>query len=424
MRQKTIGNEVSFSGIGVHTGNKVEAVVKPAPADHGIIFVRKDLDPEVSIKADIYNVNDVLRGTALQKGDCEIFTVEHILAACAGLGIYNLIIELSSNEFPVGDGSSKPFVEMLENAGIRELDKEQEVFEVKEIIEIVHEDTFIVIKPCNTFRISFTIDYDHPVIGSQYLSLDIDEHSFKNEIMFARTFGFYRDYEKLKERNKAGGSSLDNTITLNDEKVLNAEGLRRPDEFVRHKILDLIGDFSLIGHPMKGHVIAVKVGHMLNVEASKKIREQMRHEKMKMNVLDVDQIKDIIPHRYPFLLVDKIVEMDGWQKAVGIKNITVNEEFFQGHFPVRPVMPGVLIVEALAQVAGVLLLSKPEYRGHLPYFVGIDKVRIRRPVRPGDILSLEVTVLKLKGKMGKVRGVAQVDGELAASGELMFSIVK
>ncbi|MFA7578112.1 MAG: UDP-3-O-acyl-N-acetylglucosamine deacetylase, partial [Candidatus Muiribacteriota bacterium] len=410
--------------IGVHTGNMVEANLKPAKADNGIRFIRKDIEPEVAIKADINNVSDVLRGTALKSGDVEIFTVEHVLAACAGLGIYNMDIELSSNEFPVGDGSSKLMVELIEKVGIVELDEEQPCFEVKDIVEVCSDDTYIIIKPCKDFKVSFTINYDHPMIKSQYLELVVDENSFKNEIMFARTFGFYRDYEKLKNQKKAGGSSLENTVGLDETSVLNKEGLRAEDEFVRHKILDLIGDFSLLGMPLKAHVIAVKGGHALNVNAVNKLKEQYKNYKMMEISYDIDEIKKIIPHRYPFLLVDKIIGVIEGERAIGIKNVTMNEEFFQGHFPVKPVMPGVLIIEALAQVAGVFMLSKAEHKGKLPYFVGIDNVRLRRPVRPGDILKLEVIVKKIKGNMGKVEGIASVDGKVAVSGELMFSIVE
>lgn len=423
MNQKTIKGEVKYSGIGLHTGNKVEAIIKPAEADNGIRFIRKDLDPAVVIKADIENVDDVHRGTALKSGDVEVFTVEHVLAACAGLGIYNLDIELNSNEFPAGDGSSKPFVELFENIGIKELDKEQEVYVLEDVLEISYKDTFIVMKPCKEFRVSFTIDYDHPVIGSQYMELPITRERFKEDIMYARTFGYYRDYEKLKTQNKAGGSSLENTIGLDDEKVLNEEGLRSPDEFVRHKILDLVGDFFLFGKPLKAHIIAVKGGHALNVAAVKKIQENMNKVRLTDCVYSVEEIKKIIPHRYPFLLVDRILKIEEGKMAIGIKNVTVNEEFFQGHFPVKPVMPGVLIVEALAQLTGVFMLSKEEHKGKLPYFVGIDNVRFRKPVVPGDTLQLEVTVKRMKGPMGKVYGAAKVNDKVVASGDLMFSVV-
>jgi len=424
MKQKTLGNEVRVSGIGVHTGNNIEAILKPAKAGSGITFVRKDMEADIRIKADIDNVDDVVRGTALKSDGFEVYTVEHILAACAGLGIFNVDIEINSNEFPVADGSSEQFVKLIREAGIKELDEEQEVFEIRETISVADEDTVIIIKPHDEFKISFTIDYDHPVIGSQYLSLPVNEETFTNEIMFARTFGFYRDYEKLKSQRKAAGSSLENTIGLDEEKVLNEDGLRVPDEFVRHKILDIIGDLSLLGMPIKGHVIAVKVGHALNVEATRRLRKDYIEFRMRQNTFDIDDIKKILPHRYPFLLVDRIIGMEDGKRAIGIKNVTVNEEFFNGHFPVRPVMPGVLITEALAQVAGVFMLCKKEHKGKLPFFGGIDKFRFRRPVQPGDVLYLEIEIIKLMGKIGKVRGTAKVDGRLVASGELMFSLVE
>ncbi|MCK9224998.1 MAG: UDP-3-O-acyl-N-acetylglucosamine deacetylase [Candidatus Muirbacterium halophilum] len=423
MKQKTIRSEVRFSGVGLHTGNKVEAVIKPAGIDNGINFIRKDLNPPAKIEANIEYVYDVVRGTALKKDGFEVYTVEHILAACAGLGIFNVDIEINSNEFPVGDGSAEPFVKLFEEVGIVELEKEQEVYEVNEVIEISNKDTFIVIKPDKEFKISFTIDYDHPVINSQFKELVINEDTFKKEIMFARTFGFYKDFEKLKNLNKAGGSSLENTIGLDEEKVLNKEGLRAEDEFVRHKMLDLIGDLCLIGVPIKAHVIAIKVGHAVNVEIARKIVAKIKSDKAAKNALDIQQIRNIIPHRYPFLLVDKIIEQEDDVYCVGIKNVTANEEYFNGHFPVRSVMPGVLIIEALAQLSGVFMMSKGEHKGKLPFFVGIDKVRFRKPVVPGDVLRLEVRLKKLKGSMGRVEGFASVDGKLVASGDLMFSIV-
>ncbi|MGM0607887.1 MAG: UDP-3-O-acyl-N-acetylglucosamine deacetylase [Candidatus Muiribacteriota bacterium] len=423
MKQKTIKKEVKFKGVGVHTGNLAKAVIKPAPAGNGINFIRKDLEPEVVITADIENVSDVVRGTALENNGVQIYTVEHVLAACAGLGIYNLNIELNSNEFPVGDGSSKPIVELFEEAGIEELKKEQSVFKINEIIEVTKDDTYLIIKPYNGFKVSFTIEYDHSVIGCQFKEVNLNEQVFKDEIMFARTFGFYKDYEKLKSQKKAGGSSLENTVGLDEKRVLNPEGLRASDEFVRHKILDLIGDFSLAGIPVNCHVIACKVGHALNVEAVKKIRKLYKAEKMARNNLDIEAIKSIIPHRYPFLLVDRIIAIEEGKRALGVKNVTVNENFFQGHFPVRPVMPGVLIIEALAQVSGVFLLSKDKYRGKLPYFAGIDNVRFKKPVVPGDVLKLEVIVVKIKGSFGKVKGIASVDGKMVAKGDLMFSLV-
>jgi len=421
MNQKTIAKSFTLVGKGIHTGNECEVTFELAPIDHGVLFIREDLEGKPGIEAIIENAVDVARGTILGIGDAKIHTVEHVLSALAGLGIYNIIIKIKGNEPPALDGSSKPYVDAILKAGIKELDKEQEFYKVEKVFTISDKDKKILLVPANTQRVSFTIEYDHPIINTQYINTDINPDVFCKEIMSARTFGFVSDYDRLKEKGQALGASLENTVALDKEKVINDE-LRYDDEFVRHKVLDVLGDLFLLGKPIKGHIIAFKTGHLENIKLVKKVKDEIIKDNSKVD-WRIDKIKEILPHRHPFLLVDRIIEIVEGKKAVGYKNVTVNDSFFNGHFPQRPVMPGVLITEALAQVAGVFMLSQKEHLGKLPYFTGIDKVRFRRPVVPGDRLYLTVEILKIKGNVGKVFGKAEVDGKLAASGELMFSLV-
>lgn len=421
MKQKTIAKPFKLSGIGIHTGNYCEIQFEPAPAGKGVVFIREDLEEKTEIPAKIENAVDVARGTILGMGNARVHTVEHVLSALAGLGIYNAIIRVNSNEPPALDGSSKPYVEAIKKAGIKELDEEQDFYKVKKVFSINKNDKKIILTPGNGQMISFTIEYDHPKIMTQSINIDINPDVFCNEIMGARTFGFFSDYEKLKENGHALGASLENTVALDHDKVMNS-ALRYDDEFVRHKVLDVLGDIFLLGKPVKGHIIAFKTGHMENIELMRIVQKDILEEKSAVD-WRIDKIKKILPHRYPFLLVDRIVEIVEGKSARGYKNITSNDSFFNGHFPQRPVMPGVLITEALAQVAGVFMLSQEEHLGKLPYFTGIDKVRFRRPVVPGDRLDLSVEIIKIKGNVGKVFGKAEVDGKLAASGELMFSLV-
>ncbi len=422
LRQKTLAREATLTGIGLHTGEPVTVVFKPAPENHGLHFVRVDLPGRPRVAATVGNVTDVLRGTTIGEGERRVHTVEHLLAAVSGLGITNLEIEMGGKEPPAVDGSAKPYVECLEAAGIVEQQAPRRVLEVREPIHIIEADKQLVCLPADRFSVSFTIEYDNPVIGTQYARHEVNERTFPREIAPARTFGFYKEVEWLKEKGLARGGSLENAVVVAEDRVMN-DALRFPDEFVRHKILDLVGDLALVGAAIRAHVIGVKSGHALNFALAKRLAALLDGQTSPPTKLDVNEIMKILPHRYPFLLVDRIVHLEEGRRAVGYKNVTYNEGFFQGHYPGDPVMPGVLVCEALAQVAGAFMLREEQHRGKIPYFGGIDECRFRRPVRPGDKLYLEIEVLKVRGGIGKVRGVGKVDGQVVAEATLTFSLM-
>jgi UDP-3-O-[3-hydroxymyristoyl] N-acetylglucosamine deacetylase/3-hydroxyacyl-[acyl-carrier-protein] dehydratase len=440
--QKTIAKEVSFSGTGLHTGNRTTVTFKPAEENKGACFIRTDLPERPTIKVSVDNVSESTRETALGRGEAEVHTVEHLLAALGGLGIDNIIIEVGANEVPVGDGSSAPFVEVLKKAGIVEQKSLKQFYNLRDPLWISekekHTEDFewvskeaqeLILLPSNKLRISYLINYAHPLLKTQYATFEISQEIFAREIAPTRTFCFQEEVEFLKAQGLIKGGNLENAIVIGDEDILNKEDLRFADEFVRHKILDLIGDLYLLQVPLKAHIIAFKSGHALNVKLVRKIQkleERMllaaREEKEELETLDINAIQKILPHRYPFLLVDRILELDGGKRVLGIKNVSISDEFFNGHFPGRPIMPAVLVVEAMAQVGAVLLLSATGNVGKLAYFVGIDKARFRKPVVPGDQLLFEVEIVKVREKTGKMIGKAFVEGKLVAEAEMMFSL--
>ena len=430
--QTTLAKPATFSGIGLHTGNMCKMTFNPAPINTGIKFVRVDLPDRPEIAANVNNVKDISRGTTLGIGDVRIHTVEHILAAITGMGLDNVIIEIDSNEPPVGDGSSMPFLKVLKEAGTNIQGEPREYFELTEAVSIYHNDMYVVVVPDKEFRVSFTVSYNHPLLGCQYESFVIKGDVFERELASSRTFCFENEVETLRQQGLIKGGSLENAVVIGENKVLN-DKLRYPDEFVRHKMLELIGDLTLLGKPLKAHVIAIKSGHALNIKVAQKLFQMQQRPKrtgmkVKRNLvigkqLDINAIQEILPHRYPFLLVDRIIDLEEDKRAVGIKNVTMNEAFFQGHFPGHPIMPGVLIVEAMAQVAGVLMLGKEENMGKLAYFMSIDNVKLRKPVLPGDQLILEVEMLKIKSRTGLVAGKAYVDDQLVTEAEFKFAIV-
>ncbi len=460
-QQRTLKEPVSISGVGLHTGNKSTITFKPAPPNTGYWFKRIDVEGEPMIKADISHVIDISRGTTIGDGTIEVHTVEHVLAALAGMMIDNVIMELDANEPPVMDGSALPFVHAFKQAGIIEQDSPRDYFVVEKTIAYTDEKKGIdiVVFPSDEFRITFMVDYENPVLGKKYTSMYSLEDEFETEFAPARTFCFLSEVEMLHREGLIQGGSLDNAIVIIDREIhneelenlkkmlgfsedieLGAEGilnkidLRFKNEMVRHKTLDLIGDLALLGVPMKAHIIAARSGHAANVELVKLIRKEW--EKMQISskysadgksrdiVLDSQALMKILPHRYPFLLVDRIIDLVPRERVVGIKNVTINEPFFQGHFPDHPIMPGVLILEAMAQVGGILLLNAAERpEDKLVYFTGLDKVKFRKPVRPGDQIRFELELLKFRRSICKMAGKALVNGDLVCEAELSAAVV-
>jgi UDP-3-O-[3-hydroxymyristoyl] N-acetylglucosamine deacetylase / 3-hydroxyacyl-[acyl-carrier-protein] dehydratase len=436
-QQQTIKKEVSLSGIGIHTGRKINCVFKPAPAQSGINFVRVDLPEKPIIPAQIYSVTDFAkrpRRTSIGVNDSEVHTVEHLLASLVGLKIDNITIEIDGEELPGLDGSALEFLRILKKAGLYAQDAPRKFYTVREPIFIQEKDASIVVLPSDHFRVSYTLSYDHPMMRSQFGSFALNDGVFEKQIAPARTFCTENEGKQLRQKGLGKGADYNNTLVVGDDGVIE-NTLRFPDEFVRHKILDLIGDFALLGMHLKGHVIAIKSGHPLNISLVQKLKRQEERSRaagvpsqpnrpMVGGELDTTAIQRIIPHRHPFLFVDRVLELDPGKRAVAIKNVSASESFFSGHFPGHPVMPGVLIVEAMAQVCGILSLSRKENAGKLAYFMSIEKAKFRRTVLPGDQLVLEVHVKKLKTRTVHARGEAKVNGRIVAESEFMFSLVE
>ncbi len=444
-RQRTIARPVTTSGIGLHTGNECTMTFVPAEEDTGIRFVRVDLEGKPEIVIDPDHVIGVERGTSIGGDGCKVHTIEHVLAALAVAGIDNLRIELDASEPPVGDGSSLPFWSALKDAGIVELGATRRRYRVEEPIYYADGDVEIALLPSDRLQVSFSIDFDHPLVGHQFESFEITPEVFESEIAPARTFGFLHEIEKLKSAGLIRGGNLKNAIVIGEDKILNDEHLRFPDEMVRHKVLDLLGDLKLLNVDIVAHIVARRSGHRTHLALVQLLKRRMEGDGAgpagqrgrlsregagrdgvgeNKPVLDTGQILSVLPHRYPFLLVDRIVELEEGKRVVGIKNVTISEPFFQGHFPDHPVMPGVLIVEAMGQVGGVLLMGLVEDpEANVVYFTGLDNVRFRQPVRPGDQLVCELELVRRRGTHCKMRGVAKVGGSVVAEADLMASLV-
>jgi UDP-3-O-[3-hydroxymyristoyl] N-acetylglucosamine deacetylase/3-hydroxyacyl-[acyl-carrier-protein] dehydratase len=430
--QRTIAREARLQGVGIHTGVSGTVTFRPAPENHGVVFVRADLpeSPRVHVRPEhaVYDPANGRRAILAENG-VQIHTMEHVLATVSGLGIDNLVIETSTMEIvEPADGSALPFARLLRETGIVEQQAGRRHIKISKPVTLRHGAVELTAVPADGYRITFTIDYDHPAVGAQTVSFDLNENVFEKEIAPARTFVLERDVKQLQAQGLIRGGSLGNAVVIGDQGVLNEGGLRFPNEFVRHKVLDLMGDLSLLGAPLLGHVIASRSGHMTHVEFVKKLAREVpragRREGRPSGEWDISAIMDIMPHRYPLLLVDRILELEEGKRIVGQKNVTINEPFFEGHFPGHPIMPGVLIVEAMAQCGGVLLLNMvDDPGGKLVYFIGIDEAKFRRPVLPGDVLRLELVLEKLKGRICRMKGQAFVDGQLAAEAILTSSIV-
>ncbi len=432
-QQTTLGRSVTIAGIGLHTGNRVTMSLHAAPADHGIVFQRVDLEPRVSIPAQVAYVPEtpvIGRNTTLERDGVAIHTVEHILAALTGLGIDNVRIDLDANEPPEpADGSCNAFVASLREAGVVRQGTPRRTLEVRRPIELREGGIELRAVPYDRLRISFTIHYDNPLIGTQQASFDLVPETFAREIAPARTFALMRDVREMQKRGLIRGGTLANAVVVDDDRLVNEEPLRFPDEFVRHKILDLLGDLTLLGRPLRAHVIAVRAGHETNARFVRRLLESASGDARRVPrpgvVWDIHDIQRILPHRYPFLLVDRILEFEDRKRVVGIKNVTMNEPFFYGHFPGHPIMPAVLIIEAMAQCGGVLVLNSVEDPEHkLMYFTGIDKARFRKPVLPGDQLRFELELIRFGGSVCKMQGKAFVEGELVAEAELLSTVIE
>ena len=430
--QRTLRSQAMIEGVGLHTGEKGVMRFLPAPVDHGVRFVRTDLPgrPEVRVRPENAHFDPgMARRTILQQDGVQVHTMEHVLAAVAGLGIDNLIIETSTMEVPEGhDGSAGPIAEALKKAGVVDQDKPTHHIKVTKPVRWSENGVELSAVPYQGFRITFRIEYDHPLIGVQERSFEITPETFLSEIAPARTFVLERDLDSLRQSGWIKGGRIESAIVVGRDQVLNDEKLRYPDEFVRHKILDLLGDLFILGGPLLGHVTAKRSGHQGHVAFVKRLKETLplpgRRAGGPPEEWDTTAIMDLMPHRYPFLLVDRIMNIEEGRSIEGLKNVTINEPFFQGHFPGHPVMPAVLILEAMAQVGGMLMLNSVDDPGNkLMYFMGIDGAKFRRPVVPGDQLRFKLTLLSVKRRTMKMRGEAFVDGQLVAEAELLATVV-
>jgi UDP-3-O-[3-hydroxymyristoyl] N-acetylglucosamine deacetylase / 3-hydroxyacyl-[acyl-carrier-protein] dehydratase len=430
LNQQTLHRSATFSGIGLHSGNRVNLTILPAPANSGLRFRRVDLEGKPEIEARVENVSETNRSTTLAKGNVKIHTVEHVLAALAGLGVDNAVIELDANEPPIADGSARDFTQIILAAGIKEQPEKREFITITEPLELRLGDSVLTVFPDENFKITCTSS-DKKNRFTQFYSTDVTPKLWEKELCHARTFVFFEELEALYKSGLIKGGSLENAIVIRDDAVVTTEPLRYQEEFVRHKMIDIVGDLALLGKPLKAHVIAVRPGHASNVGLAKKILEQLNRPlravqafappvdapatpaAAAVGAMDVNEIMKLLPHRYPFLMVDRVLKMDA-TKITALKNVTMNEPYFQGHYPGFPIMPGVLQLEAMAQVAGLLMLKHTDSGKKLAYFMAANEVKWRKPVLPGDTLIIEVELMKSRGKICKANGVCKVGDDVVS----------
>ncbi len=437
LQQQTLGGPASFSGVGLHSGNRVTMTFLPAPANSGVRFRRVDLEGKPEIEARVEHVIENNRSTTLGKGNTRIHTVEHVLATFAGFGVDNAVVELDANEPPIADGSAREYCKMVQSAGVLAQDERRDPYVVSAPIELEMGETVMTLVPDEAFRVTCTSS-DKRGRFTQFYSVVLSPKTWEKDLAHARTFCFYEEIEYLIKNGLIRGGSLENAVVIRDDAVLTTEPLRYPEEFVRHKILDIVGDLSLLGRPLRGHLIAIKPSHAANCELVRRVEAQIRKPQTfapppgrplvsevtpeaQDGSMDIEAVMRYLPHRYPFIMVDRIVKIDG-SIIVGQKNVSVNEPFFQGHFPGHPIMPGVLQLEAMAQVAGILMLRRAENAGQIAYFMSAEAVKWRRPVHPGDVLMIEIELMKQRGKIGKAKGVCKVQGEVVSEAEVTFML--
>jgi len=414
----------ALRGTGLHTGASTEATFLPAPAGQGIVFRRTDLPGKPEVPARLSEVEAVERRTAIGHGDATIHTVEHLLAAVAAHEIDDLTVELTGPEPPILDGSVQPYFEALTRAEPTTVGGEAVVLSVKAPFTVTDKEASYVVAPDKAFRLTVSIEWAHPLIGRQTGTYEVTPERFATELAPARTFGFTHEVAELQARGLIKGASSANAIVLDEHGVVHGGKLRWPDEFVRHKAADIVGDLALTGARIQAHVVATRPSHGGNIALARVLARAGR--RTGMPAMDISKIMDYLPHRYPFLLVDRIIEVEGKTRIVGLKNVTINEPFFQGHFPGHPIMPGVLIIEAMAQVGGMLLMSHFEgqdFANKVVYFMSLDNVKFRRPVVPGDQIRFELEMVQFRGKTCRMKGAGFVDGQVVAEAEMMAMVV-
>ncbi len=437
MKQRTLLHEVSIKGNALHTGDAVHMIFKPAPVNHGIVFRRMDLHGHPELKPRVDQITDLVRATTIQVGHAKLHTVEHVLSALHGCGIDNLLIEIDASEPPIMDGSARPFVQLIQQGEPVEQDADREYFVLAETVSVARGNSSIIALPYDGLKITCT-SADDRGIHTQHLSLVIDPETYAAQVAASRTFTIYEDIEELIKLGKIKGGSLDCAVVIKGDKIISKEPLRFADEFVRHKILDIIGDILLLGVPLKAHIVATRPGHAVNAELTKILFEKYEAWKKggkkpakpaapKAEIgtetsLDIRRVLDMVPHRYPFVMLDRVVEMSE-SELTAIKNVTFNEPYFQGHFPGNPVMPGVLQLEAMAQAAGILMVRRSSTEGKTTLFMSCDKVKWRKPVRPGDQIVIKAKITKIRGAIACAEGECTVNGQAVSSADMMFAFV-